>query len=478
MILEEYDMELNISVLQKTLLERKIFRAYDIRGHLDILTPMLIRKIGFALGRMMRQAQQTVAVVGYDARLSSPSYAELMSESLQACGLDVIQIGCVSSPVLYFTAAQYGGNGVMITASHNAITDNGVKWLIQGLPPTPEQIQSVADYIEQDHHVFEQGSIRTLDPLAGYFCYLEQDIQLEQKFTVSLDGFHGSAGGIAQQALAQLGCTVQALNCQADGDFPLGAPDPSDVQRLQLLKQSVIDSKSAVGIALDGDGDRLVVLDEHGQLISPDRLMSLFTKICLAAHPHKEVVCDVKCSNLIAKTAHQYRGHLKMIRTGSSFLRNYLAASKGQAVFGGEFAGHYVFNDGRGKGFDDGLYVALRLLEYMSQQGQTLSELLVEFPERVATGDVYIHSDDADHAQIIDLLVQNPPKTAQISMVDGLRLDFPFGFGIIRPSNTGEYFTVRFDADNQQHFEQIRQYFIRSLLSDYPAIAQAMAVAH
>lgn len=475
-------MQLNISVLQNTVLkqnlERKIFRAYDIRGHLDLLSPPLIHHIGLSLGSMMKHANQQQVVVGYDARLTSETYARIMAQALSSTGLNVIFIGCVSSPVLYFSALQYGGNGVMITASHNAVTDNGVKWLIKGLPPTPQQIQTVADNIENQHYLYGQGSVIERDTLAAYYAYLQQDIHLKTKFKVSVDGFHGSAGAIAKHALQQLGCEVIDLHCEANGEFPLGAPDPSDEHRLSLLKQSVLQHQSDIGIALDGDGDRLVVLDEHAQHISPDRLLSLFAKICLQQQPHKEIVCDVKCSSMLGQTVKRYQGLLHMIRTGSSFLRNHLAKSQGTAIFGGEFAGHYVFNDGRGKGYDDGLYAALRILEYMQQHQVTLSQLLQEFPTRIATSDVYIACDGVDGQQIMQLIEQNAPKPAQIVKVDGLRLDFPFGFGIIRPSNTGEYFTVRFDADNQTHFEQIRQVFVQILSSSYPKIAQAMAIAH
>ena len=471
-------MDSNISVLENTWLERKIFRAYDIRGHLKILTPTLITEIGFALAKMLIEANQKKVTVGFDARLTSADYAQRMIQAFLQSGLDVIEIGCVSSPVLYFAAGQYSsGNGVMITASHNAVCDNGVKWILQGLPPTPEQIQNVADHIEQKNYVFGQGALTNIDPLPSYYDYLQHDVCLNVPLKISIDGFHGSAGHIAHTILEKLGCEVDASNCEANGDFPLGPPDPSDPERLKLLQNAVRHNKSNLGIALDGDGDRLVVVDEQGSLISADRLMCLFAKICLKHHPNAQIVCDVKCSSSIAQTAQKYGGSLNMIRTGSSFLRRYLAYSD-NAVFGGEFAGHYVFNDGRGKGFDDGLYVALRLIEYMGRQAQPLSILLAEFPERVSSTDVYIDCHGIDQQHLMQLIEQNAPVDAQIIKVDGLRLDFPFGFGIIRSSNTGEYFTVRFDADHQQHFDAIRQLFVQSVQSDYPAIAQAMAIVH
>lgn len=478
-------MELNPELFEHMLKQRKIFRAYDIRGHVDVLCPTLIQKIAICLGKIMVAKGATSIVVGFDARATSAEYANIIEKELFILGVKVIHIGCVSSPLLYFTAKKFGGYGIMVTASHNAITDNGVKWLINGLPPTPQEIQQLADDVESemivhhssdDHH--QTLSIEHIDPFPDYLAYIQQDIGTLYGVKVCLDGLHGSAGAIAEQILVNLGCEVTALHCDADATFPLGPPDPSDIRRLDYLKQAIIDTQSCLGIALDGDGDRLVILDENGCAISPDRLLSLFAKICLMHHPQKKIVCDVKCSSLVAKTTHQYGGELHMIRTGSSFLRNYLAHSEGEAIFGGEFAGHYVFNDGRGKTYDDGLYAALRVLAYLQIQQQSLYQILAEFPERIATDDLYIDCRDVNYEKISHLIRQNTPSDAQIIQVDGLRLDFPFGFGIIRPSNTGEYFTVRFDANNAQNFDYIKQIFVTALKPYYPTIAHAMAVAY
>lgn len=454
---------------------RKIFRAYDIRGHIDLLNATLIQQIGLALAIQFRQFNQTTVVLGYDARLTSESYADLITQALASSGMDVIQIGCVSTPLLYFAAQQYAGNGIMITASHNPVSDNGIKWLLNGLPPSPEQIQQIADLIEQQQYIHGSGAIQKKNYFSEYFQYLQRDIKL-QPASICIDGLHGSAGAIACQVLEKFGMKLHALNCYADGHFPLGAPDPSDPRRLVDLKQSVIQNKAIMGIALDGDGDRLVILDEYGQYVSPDRLISLFAKLCLIQQNNAEIVCDVKCSTMIAQTVADYGGRFTMIRTGSSFLRTYL--SQHQACFGGEFAGHYVFNDGRGKGFDDGLYAALRILEYLTTTGQSLTQVLAEFPERVATQDIYIASQGMEYSKISQHIEQQRfSNEIVLSKVDGIRLDFPFGFGIIRPSNTGEYFTVRFDADQQQHLQQIRQTFVDLLQNNFPEIAQTMATA-
>ncbi|MFC3902476.1 phosphomannomutase / phosphoglucomutase [Acinetobacter marinus] len=474
--------------LQSTKVEsvpRQIFRAYDIRGKVAQLSDGLVAEIGKALATQFIRANQQQVVIGYDARLSSYEFSEIITEQLTASGLDVYQIGCVSSPLLYFTAKRFGGNGVMITASHNPATDNGFKWLCKNLPPTAEQIQHVADLIEsQDFQTLHRcGKVITIDAKADYFSYLKQDIKLQNNHRICVDGLHGSAGEIAQTALENLSCEVTALNCYADGNFPDGAPDPSDFKRLETLQKAVLDSKSVMGIALDGDGDRVVVIDELGQWISPDRLMCAFAKICLTdqkVQPSAEIVFDVKCSTMIAQTVARYHGRSHMLRTGSSFLRHYIAAQS--AVFGGEYAGHYVFNDGRGLGYDDGLYAALRLLEYLESTQQSLSTLLAEFPERTSSPDIYIDANGIDREQLFahiqDYIHNNlsrvDAESMTLSCVDGIRLDFPYGFGIIRASNTGEYFTVRFDADDALHLAKIKAFFVEMVHTISPHFAQAL----
>ena len=464
---------------------RQIFRAYDIRGKVAQLSIGLVAQIGKALATQFIRAHQQQVVIGYDARLSSYEFSEIITEQLTASGMDVVQIGCVSSPLLYFTAKRFGGNGIMITASHNPATDNGFKWLYQHLPPTVAQIQQIADVIEsQDFQTLpRRGKVTTIDAKADYFSYLKQDIKLQNNHRICVDGLHGSAGEIAQTALENLGCKVTALNCYADGNFPNGAPDPSDFKRLETLQKAVLESISVMGIALDGDGDRVVVIDELGQWISPDRLMCAFAKICLTdqkVHPSAEIVFDVKCSTMIVQTVARYHGRSHMLRTGSSFLRHYIAAQS--AVFGGEYAGHYVFNDGRGLGYDDGLYAALRLLEYLESTQQSLSEVLAEFPERTSSPDIYIDANGIDREQLFahiqdyihNDLNQVDTQSMTLSCVDGIRLDFSYGFGIIRASNTGENFTVRFDADDALYLAKIKAFFVEMVHTISPHFAQAL----
>ena len=457
-----------------------IFRAYDIRGKLNNLTPNVIQAIAEALSQQFLQHQVATVVLGYDARLTSPSYATILQQTFKKNGLNVIELGCCSTPCLYFFAMQHGGNGVMVTASHNPKSDNGIKWMCQGEPSSPEQIQQVAvaaqhfaaqhpepiQSTEQKHQFIESFK-------AEYLQYLQQDIHLARPLKVVVDGLYGSAGQYAVAILQRLGCQVIALRCEANGEFPEHAPDPSTAQHLLKLCQTVREQQADVGFALDGDGDRVVMVDETGEILRADRLLCLFAKMCLEQQPQCEVVFDVKCSNLVTQQIKQYAGIPHMLRTGSTFLRQYIAHSKGQAIFGGEYAGHYVFNDGRGKGYDDGLYAALRAIEYFSQSSEAhFSGLMRQIPERYATEDTYIRTYQHHPAQVLQDIEQQSHKiAAHLTKIDGVRLDFDDGFGIIRASNTGEYLTVRFDASSASRLNEIRQNFAYLLSEKYPEIA-------
>ncbi|OTG80497.1 phosphomannomutase [Acinetobacter sp. ANC 5054] len=457
-----------------------IFRAYDIRGKISHLNADLVHSIACGLVKQYLEAGQNKLVIGYDARLTSPTYAKIIQQVCCESGIHTEIIGCCSSPMLYFIARQFDGNGIMVTASHNPKSDNGIKWIVQGEPPCPEMIQHVAVNAQKSYLVERTHLMTALEPheLKPEYClqyqkFILDDIQIQHPLKVAIDGMHGSAGHCAALLLKKLGCEVIALRCQADGHFPDHAPDPSQLQHLQKLQQAVKGQAVDIGIALDGDGDRLVLLDEKGDVVSADRLLCLFAEICLEQQPKSEVVFDVKCSTMIRDTVQQLHGQPVMIRTGSSFLRKYISQSAGKAVFGGEYAGHYVFNDGRGGGYDDGLYAALRVIEYLQAKGLSLSQVMSRYPERCGTEDLYVnthHHNPKDVLKWVD--VKSKAIPAQISKIDGIRLDFDDGFGIIRASNTGEYFTLRFDANQPKRLKEIRDLFVSMLIEQYPDIAQ------
>ena len=466
----------------------QIFRAYDIRGKVELIDAKLIQAIALALVEQYKNQNQHQIVIGYDARITSPTYANIIENIFLEENFEVITLGCCSTPQMYFAARETQGNGIMVTASHNPKTDNGIKWIIQSQPPCPEKIKQVGYATEQiiSDPAFELKNdlvkplSTNLEYCHAYQQALLQDIQLDRPLKVVIDGLNGSAGSSAQQVLSKLGCDVIALRCQADGHFPDHAPDPSQAKHLGLLRQNVLKHQADLGIALDGDGDRIVLVDENAHIISADRLLALFAQICLKDHPAHEIVFDVKCSAMVRQAVEQLGGQATMIRTGSSFLRRYMIQSNGRAVFGGEYAGHYVFNDGRGFGYDDGLYAGLRVMEYLSQQPEaTLSTLLAHYPDRFYTEDMYISTHQTSPKNVLaDLANSSQQFGAQLSQIDGIRLDFQRGFGIIRASNTGDYFTVRFDADDPIELHEIRQRFASMLTDRYPMIAQDILQTH
>ncbi|MCO8094591.1 phosphomannomutase/phosphoglucomutase [Acinetobacter lwoffii] len=455
-----------------------IFRAYDIRGKVSLLGAGIIDAIAHGLAQQYQAAGQTRVAIGYDARISSPAFADTIARIFKDYSLEATIVGCCSSPMLYFTARQFDGNGIMVTASHNPKEDNGIKWIIDGEPPCPEMIQQVAQLAKSHCDSQLLGLAELPHQIIPEFCLQYQqgileDIQLKCSFKVVLDGLHGSAGRCADLVLRKMGCEVTALRCEANGHFPDHAPDPSQDKHLETLRQTVMQQQADLGIALDGDGDRLVLIDEHGQIITADQLLCLFAEICLTDSAPRQFVYDVKCSTLVRDTVQRLGGEPIMIRTGSSFLRTYLNQSQQQAIFGGEYAGHYVFNDGRGWGYDDGLYAALRVMEYLDQTEQTLAQALAAYPKRHGTEDLYISTRQVRPVELLNFVEQQSARiNAQISKIDGIRLDFEDGFGIIRASNTGEYFTVRFDANNAQGLNEIRHLFVAMLRDRYPEIAQ------
>ena len=469
------------------LFPQHIFRAYDIRGKVEHLDPRVVCAIAYGLAQQFKQQQQSEIVIGYDARLTSPYYAHLVAEMFHQQGFSVTEIGCCATPQMYFAARQTHGNGIMVTASHNPKQDNGIKWIIQSEPPTPEMIQAVGAWAEQYYYqsnldLKQQQFSHQIKP---EFCLAYQnailsDIQLKRPLKVVLDGMHGSAGRCADLLLQKMGCEVVSIRCQADGNFPDHAPDPSLAIHLSQLQDKITLHQADLGIALDGDGDRVVILDENAKIISADRLLSLFAQLCLGTHPEHEFVYDVKCSTMVKNTVEHFGGHPKMIRTGSSFMRQYISQTHGKAVFGGEYAGHYVFNDGRGFGYDDGIYAALRVMEYLSQhENITLSDLMAAYPERCGTEDTYISTYGIVPKRVLDVVEQQSTQCgAEVSKIDGIRLDFQHGFGIMRASNTGEYFTVRFDADSPTSLDAIRQTFVSMISEQYPQIAHDISNAH
>lgn len=466
----------------------QIFRAYDIRGALLYFTEDVMWSIAQSFAFQLNHQKIDHIVLGHDARLMGMRYAQIMIQVLNQHHIEVTFLGCCSTPVMYFMAKQTRyQTGIILTASHNEKTDFGVKWILHNKPSAPADIQIIAqhaqsyyDGIETQYKINQDFILPKAISTSSYLDFLKQDMKLDRVLTIVIDGMHGSAGTYAQRIFEDLGYHVLALRCDPNGHFPDHAPDPSKEIHLTELKKLVLQHNADLGIALDGDGDRLVVVDEHAQILSPDQLICVFTKMCLMNYPKHQIVFDVKCSGMVEQTIHDLGGQPVMLRTGSTFLRQYLLDSHHQAVFGGEYAGHYVFNDGRGQGYDDGLYAALRLIEYfLESKLSSISLLFNDYPQRYFTEDTYIDLNGELVCDLFSFFKKNSQQVdAKITEIDGIRLDFPEGTGIIRASNTGSYLTVRFDATTQIHLKNIQQYFADILQTRYPHIALSILQAH
>ncbi len=440
-----------------------LFRAYDVRGPVEQLDVDLVARIGRALGWQMREAGQSDVVLGHDARLTSPAYAEAMAQALADSGLRVHELGHVPTPLVHFAARNHQGNAVMITASHSPGDQNGIKWTMAGHPPTPEMIKQLGIDTEANRHMEGRGQRLPLEVRGAYLDWLQQEFVLEQPFHVSVDGMNGSMGLLAQEALTLLGCEVSGLALEPDGHFPHGDPDPSQPDRLMDLSTDISISGSALGFAFDGDGDRLVVLDRHGQVISPDHLLMLFARMVLELQPGSDIVYDVKSSRRLNRLITESGGRPVMVPTGNTMVRKALLTDTPNGTFGGEFSGHYFFNDGRGLAIDDGLYAALRLLEHLDQRGQTLEEAIAQLPPRFGTPELLLPCPREASSALLERVADHLAPLGSINRLDGVRLDTPAGFVLLRASNTGNHLTARLDADTPEDLEQLKAHLREAL---------------
>lgn len=456
---------------------RELFRAYDIRGPVTRLTLELVTRIGRALGKLLRDLGQSQVVVGYDARLGSPAYAEAMAEALKLSGLTVVELGLVPTPLMHFAAREHQGNGVMITASHNSGDQNGIKWIIQGQPPQATEISQLALETEAHAQIEGKGQRRSADYRQAYIDWLHQDVVLTRSFSLSLEGMNGSMGELARDVLTQMGCEVSGINLEADGHFPQGAPDPSRPDRLMDLSNDIVISGSELGLAFDGDGDRLVVLDSQGRQVSPDHLLMLFAKMVLELRPGTDVIYDVKSTRSLNSIITQAGGRPVMVATGNTIIREALLSSRYEGSFGGEFSGHYFFNDGRGLGSDDGLYAALRLLEYLDQQGLSIEDAVAALPQRVSSAEILIDYPRAQAAELLAQLAGQLDGQGNLSRIDGVRLDTAEGFALLRASNTGDHLSARFDAGSAAGLDTLQNLMADALDRVAPGLSHPLRPA-
>lgn len=448
-----------------------IFRAYDIRGIVGkTLTKEVVYDIGRALGTEARKHGCGTIVVGRDGRTSSPYLAEALADGIMATGQNVLDIGMVPTPVLYFVARHTEGQcGVMITGSHNPANYNGLKMVINGETLAGDRIQQLKQCIIDQAYAKGDGSLERNTQLANeYIGAIAEDIHIGRPMRVVLDCGNGVAGELGPVLLRTIGCEVIELFCDVDGTFPNHHPDPSKPDNLADLISSVKHYQADLGIAFDGDGDRLGVVDSNGKIIWPDRQMMLFAKDVLASKPGAEIIYDVKCSRHLATQIVKHGGRPVMWKTGHSFMKAKLKETG--AKLAGEMSGHIFFND-RWFGFDDALYSAARLIEILSADTRTSAAVFADFPDSINTPELNIELAEGENFQFIDRLFSSANFTGgKVTNIDGMRVDFSNGWGLVRASNTTPSLVIRFEADTKAALNDIQAQFRQIMQTIKPDI--------
>ena len=449
----------------------EIFKAYDIRGiGGKTLTPEIVERIGQALGSEALASKQKRFVIGRDGRLSGPELSAALARGIARSGCDVVDIGMAPTPVVYFAIQHLGaGSGVAVTGSHNPPDYNGLKMVIGGVTLSGELIQKLRARILNNDLASGQGSISSSDVRAAYLDRVTSDVKLARPMRVAVDCGNGVAGELAPQLLRRLGCQVTELFCQIDGTFPNHHPDPSKPENLEDLIAEIKKGGYDVGLAFDGDGDRLGVIAPDGHVIWADRQMILYARDVLSRHPGGEIIYDVKCSRTLDAEIRKAGGKPTMWKTGHSFIKAKLKETG--ALLAGEMSGHIFFKE-RWYGFDDGLYTAARLLELLSRDPRPTQEIFASLPNTLNTPELNLKFAEGEHFTVIKELIQRARfPDAKLTTIDGLRADFPDGFGLVRASNTTPVLVLRFEADNQAALERIQNRFRELILSVRPGMA-------
>jgi phosphomannomutase/phosphoglucomutase len=440
-------------------LSPSIFRAYDIRGIVgETLTPEVVRLIGQSIGSEALDRSQDTLCIGYDGRHSSPELADALARGVMESGCNVIRLGAVPTPVLYFATNHLGtGSGVMVTGSHNPSNYNGLKIMLGGETLAEEAIQRLLQRAQTGDLHQGEGSASDQDVRRDYLDRILGDIAVAAPLKVVVDAGNGIAGELGPLLLEELGCEVIPLYCEVDGSFPNHHPDPGKPENLQDLIDRVRQEGADVGIAFDGDGDRLGVVTNEGKIIWPDRLMMLFARDVVSRNPGADVLFDVKCSRRLSGVISAAGGRPVMWKTGHSLMKAKMKETG--ALLAGEMSGHVFFGE-RWYGFDDGLYSAARLLEILGIEDRQASEVFAEFPEDISTPELNLEVTDEGKFRIIERLKDLADfGEANITTIDGVRVDYPDGWGLCRASNTTPVLVLRFEAENESALERIKQIF-------------------
>ncbi|GLQ45084.1 hypothetical protein GCM10007862_01350 [Dyella lipolytica] len=450
-----------------------IFRAYDVRGVVGTsLTAGVAKLLGQSIGTLMREKGLHEIVVGRDGRLSGPELAGALSDGLRAAGIDVIDIGAAPTPVVYYATYRFNtGSGVAVTGSHNPPDYNGFKIVVGGETLSEGAIQDLYNRIATNALESDgKGNLRHVDVVPDYIERITSDVQTERPLKIVVDCGNGIPGAVAPQVLEGIGCEVIPLYCEVDGTFPNHHPDPSDPHNLEDLILSVKQTGADLGVAFDGDGDRLGVVTRSGEIIFPDRTLMLFARDVLSRQPGATIIYDVKCTGHLRGQILDAGGSPLMWRTGHSLIKAKMRETG--AELAGEMSGHFFFKE-RWYGFDDGIYAGARLLEILAGdiEGRTPEQIFETCPKGVSTPELKIEMAEGAHYRFIEKFREKANfGDAALITIDGVRADWPDGWGLVRPSNTTPVLVLRFDADNAEALKRIQDTFRKQLLAVDPTL--------
>lgn len=460
--MDKFDTELKI-------LPEDIFRAYDIRGIVGhTLTPAVVYHIGRAIGSEAAAAGQSHVIVGMDGRLSGPDMSGALIRGLRESSRNVLDIGMVPTPVLYYaTHILESQTGVMVTGSHNPADYNGFKIVIDGKTLAGADIQALLNRIKTRDYEEGLGGSQKLSVSSDYLDRIIDDVKLAKPMKVVVDCGNGVAGVLAPKLMRGLGAEVSELFCEIDGNFPNHHPDPGKPENLQDLIAKVQESGADLGLAFDGDGDRVGVVTPQGKIIYPDRLLMLFALDVIKRNPGADIIYDVKCSRLLQPMLEAAGGKPLMWKTGHSLIKAKMKETGAQLA--GEMSGHIFFKE-RWYGFDDGLYGAARLLEILAADGRDADTIFDELPEDISTPEINIRVSETAKFEIIEQLQQIDYPGGKVSTIDGVRVDYPDGWGLVRASNTTPMLVLRFEAASQTALDRIRDQFQANLHAVSPEL--------
>lgn len=437
-----------------------IFRAYDIRGvYPTELDEKLMEKIGKAYGTHTRCSS---IAVGCDARLSSPKLKEALIKGLVSTGVDVFDVGMVTTPMLYFSRVFFECEGaLMVTASHNPPDYNGVKMCKGEFVMMPEEIQMLSRLVTEG--IFRKGKslgvVSKRDVIVPYMDFLKENVSFDRKLKIVIDGGNGTAGPVAEMLFREIGCEVVSMYCEPDGNFPNHMPDPTVAANIVDLKSKVVIYSADVGIAYDGDGDRVVFVDERGNELCPDEALALLARQVLHLNPGARVLCDVKCSKLLIDDVKRHGGVPIVFRTGHTFIRKKMLEE--MIPLAGEASGHVYYHE---VGFDDGIFASLKMVELLAlNTHKKLSDLRASLPKYVSTRTIKIDCDDDVKFKVIEDIRKDFAAEYDVNNIDGVRVEFGYGWGLVRASNTEPALTLRLEAKTKKQLMDIKEIFSEKL---------------